>query len=288
MKNGCHKSCKSCSGPGASRCIECDEGYEPEPAQGGLRKCKRKPKPRPAHGGGSFACHNTCDGEDDCIGPRKDQCTKCGQVSEGIDLEFKAGECRCPKGKYLTEDEDGCEDCDPSCSKCTGPGPDQCITCSNHLGTPIKAAGAKAGTCVNCGDPAVANTAPCQGKTIRFKISLNIKTKPDSAETIANEVFQSTKSPERVRKYVIPLNLGETIVNQIQALGTDFVFTEFMSVEVVGQTTPADYTFTDAVNTADGTHDVTFEFKKNYQKVEIIFKVIQSNYFLENLPTPSD
>ena len=289
MKNGCHKSCKSCSGPGASRCIECTDGYEPEPAQGGLRKCKRKPKPRPAHGGGSFACHNTCDGEDDCKGPRKDQCTKCGQISEGIDLEFKAGECRCPKGKYLTEDEDdACEDCDPSCSKCTGPGPDQCITCSNHLGTPIKAAGAKAGTCVNCGDPAVANTAPCQGKITRFKISAEAKTKPETAQSIANEEFKNPKNPDRVRQHKIPLEFGAIIINLIKALGTDFNFSEFMDILIAGQTSPADYTFTTAINEADNTYDVIFQFKGSHQKVGITFSVLQSNYFQEHLPTPTN
>ena len=120
-----------------------------------------------------------------------------------------------------------------------------------------------------------------------MQISRDIVIREDTAESVANEVFESTKNPTRLRKYVLPLNLGEAIINQIDALKTNFVFTDFMSVEVVGQTTPADYTFTDAVNTADGTHDLTFEFNESHEKVEIIIKVIESNYFLENLPTPT-
>ena len=286
QKNRCHKSCKSCSGTGASQCVLCDDGYEPQEASGGLRKCKRKPKPgEGGNPGQPFACHNTCD---ECRGERKDQCTKCSDLSEDVNLSFKAGECRCPRGKYLTEDEDACADCHSSCSKCTGPGADQCITCTNHLGTPIKAAGAKAGTCVNCADPAVANTAPCQGKITRFKITAGAKTKPETAESIANEEFNNPKNPDRVRQHKIPLDFGETIINLIKALGSDFNFSEFMNILIAGLVTPADYTFTTAINEADNTYEVIFEFKGSHQKLGITFSVLQSNYFQEHLPTPTD
>ena len=277
----CHKSCKTCDGAGASKCISCADGYEPEdPAKVGLKKCKRKPA-----SGQNFACHSTCH---ICRGSRKDHCTQCTDLSEGVQLTLKAGECRCPLGKYLTPDEDACADCHSSCSQCTGPGADQCITCSNHLGIPIKAAGAKAGTCVNCADFTFFETPQCHGKIIRLKISVKIKTKPETAETIANEVFRNTKTPERFRKHVVPLDFGALILKQIKALGDQFISSHLLRVEVVGMTTPANYTFTETVNEDDVTHDFTFKFKKNHEKVLIIFEVIKSNYFLENLPTPTD
>ena len=159
QKSKCHKSCGGCHGPGASRCFSCADGYEVvQPLQDGLHKCKRLP--RPAEGGNpaqDFACHITCD---TCRGVRQDHCTKCADLSEKVNLSLDAGECRCPKGKYLTADEDACADCHSSCSKCSGPGSDQCVTCTDHQGIPIRAAGAKAGTCFNCGDPVLPSLTP--------------------------------------------------------------------------------------------------------------------------------
>ncbi|XP_038554272.1 proprotein convertase subtilisin/kexin type 5-like [Micropterus salmoides] len=52
----------------------------------------------------------------------------CMTCDWGSTLKDKVCYPRCEEGRYFSE-EDTCEPCDTSCRHCTGPRPDQCLTC---------------------------------------------------------------------------------------------------------------------------------------------------------------
>ena len=269
--NACDSTCKNCVGPTANDCVQCATGFKAKTAGTFPTACER-----------DSICHRTCE---TCSGPGSDKCLTCKDFSPNGKLTLQNGECRCPAGKFLLDNEDKCENCHSSCSSCTGPGADQCIICSNNQAIAIKAAGATAGTCFACADPANSGSAQCVGKVVTLQILSGSETGPSTIQSIGNQPFQIGRPLERNPKQVIPFSLGTNIINQIKALGDRFVFTDFMSISIAGLTSPTDYTFTGAVNEADTTYDVTFDFKGSPGEVTVVFTVIQSNYFLVNLPT---
>ena len=143
--NACHSSCLNCAGTTANDCLQCSSGFNPSTPGTFPTACER-----------DSICHRACQ---TCSGSRSDQCLTCKDFSPNGKLTLQNGECRCPAGKYLLDNEDNCENCHSSCSSCTGPGADQCIICSNNQAIAIKAAGATAGTCFACADPANSGTA---------------------------------------------------------------------------------------------------------------------------------
>ncbi|XP_046958233.1 proprotein convertase subtilisin/kexin type 5 isoform X1 [Lynx rufus] len=125
----CHSSCRTCEGRRSTQCLSCQpssfqlekeclpqcrEGYYAEAATG---RCER--------------CSKSCKA---CRGPRPTDCLSCDTF---FFLLRSEGECHrtCPEHYYADQDTRTCERCHPTCSKCRGKGPLNCLSCvwSYHL-----------------------------------------------------------------------------------------------------------------------------------------------------------
>uniref|UniRef100_A0ABI7XV30 P/Homo B domain-containing protein n=3 Tax=Felis catus TaxID=9685 RepID=A0ABI7XV30_FELCA len=125
----CHSSCRTCEGRRSTQCLSCQpslfqlekeclpqcrEGYYAEAATG---RCER--------------CSKSCKA---CRGPRPTDCLSCDTF---FFLLRSKGECHrtCPEHYYADQNTRTCERCHPTCSKCRGKGPLNCLSCvwSYHL-----------------------------------------------------------------------------------------------------------------------------------------------------------
>ncbi|XP_078293059.1 proprotein convertase subtilisin/kexin type 5 isoform X2 [Panthera onca] len=125
----CHSSCRTCEGRRSTQCLSCQpssfqlekeclpqcrEGYYAEEATG---RCER--------------CSKTCKA---CRGPRPTDCLSCDTF---FFLLRSKGECHrtCPEHYYADQNTRTCERCHPTCNKCRGKGPLNCLSCvwSYHL-----------------------------------------------------------------------------------------------------------------------------------------------------------
>ncbi|XP_053061234.1 proprotein convertase subtilisin/kexin type 5 isoform X4 [Acinonyx jubatus] len=125
----CHSSCRTCEGRRSTQCLSCQpssfqlekeclpqcrEGYYAEEATGRCERCSKRCKA--------------------CRGPRPTDCLSCDTF---FFLLRSKGECHrtCPEHYYADQNTRTCERCHPTCSKCRGKGPLNCLSCvwSYHL-----------------------------------------------------------------------------------------------------------------------------------------------------------
>ncbi|XP_045324484.1 proprotein convertase subtilisin/kexin type 5 isoform X1 [Leopardus geoffroyi] len=125
----CHSSCRTCEGRRSTQCLSCQpssfqlekeclpqcrEGYYAEEATGRCERCSRSCK--------------------ECRGPQPTDCLSCDTF---FFLLRSKGECHrtCPEHYYADPNTQTCERCHPTCSKCRGKGPLNCLSCvwSYHL-----------------------------------------------------------------------------------------------------------------------------------------------------------
>ena len=112
----CHESCKNCTGPIDTQCIECQTGYEKN--EDG--KCIKLP----------YNCHKNCQ---KCRGPSTNEdeqnCTSC---KYDLLLEKEKGNCfkECPEIGYY-ENNKYCEKCVSPCESCKNE--THCTTCINSF-----------------------------------------------------------------------------------------------------------------------------------------------------------
>ena len=267
----CHSSCKAseCSGPGPNQCLECPNTTE-WLLTGSPGECQRK-------------CHSSCKATR-CSGPGPNQCLECPNTTEWT---FNSGTCTQKSGP--PGGPGGAITCHAACHTCLGPTENECLICKDSNSLVLqKTAGSEAGPCVSCSDPSRRESPECSARVVSINLSaLSINT-PTTADSANSGTYEPAKAPIRVPnkgKQIIRFIFPDTIIQRITQLGSGFVFTEFMSVTISGAATPADYTFSGAVNDQGKTYDVTFDFKKDLGDILVVFEIIKSNYFLLNLPT---
>ena len=176
----CSSECLHCVGAAADECISCvaahastvdnsseclcTEGYYNSSV--GPLECRE--------------CDVLCRG---CTGPSEYNCTSCNDHQDLIDgacicvggfiMNYTTGLCgscilhciectntstctSCSSGYYYDSDEYQCRSCQKSCKECSGPAPNQCISCSNSMVTPSN----KTSTCVCNSNQYEANMSP--------------------------------------------------------------------------------------------------------------------------------
>ncbi|KAG7276230.1 hypothetical protein CRUP_018612 [Coryphaenoides rupestris] len=139
----CHQTCARCSGPEASQCSQCERGLvlDPNSLLCGVTGDTACPTGTYLHEDHftCIACHHQCRS---CGGPGRGQCLSqhlLGWVpSRDVQQQHPAG---CGGSCFYAtllfpmyySEGSSCEQCDPSCEQCTGPGSESCRACSAPL-----------------------------------------------------------------------------------------------------------------------------------------------------------
>ncbi|XP_070543437.1 proprotein convertase subtilisin/kexin type 5-like [Ptychodera flava] len=118
----CHFNCKTCHGPMADECIECEDHLIMRDHEC-VADCGSGFY---VNNGECRACHITCE---KCTGPEINKCESC---PEGKFLQDgKCGDA-CGVKYYYDEDKVECLHCHPSCEKCEGQGAQDCTKCNRN------------------------------------------------------------------------------------------------------------------------------------------------------------
>ncbi|KAF0992879.1 hypothetical protein HZS_3711, partial [Henneguya salminicola] len=154
----CYKSCLTCNGDEANRCLICKPGYvktqentcvDVDECLENTHDCKETTYCHNKEGGFECKkCSKACKGG--CSGPLLEDCVDCNegyqkntQGSGCIGLKINMlllidmNECSdssiCEKGKYCLNKLGSykCKNCDEACRTCRGPGPHSCLLCSS-------------------------------------------------------------------------------------------------------------------------------------------------------------
>ncbi|MGH0117434.1 UNVERIFIED_CONTAM: hypothetical protein FKN15_034621, partial [Acipenser sinensis] len=143
----CDRTCTGCTGPELTDCTKCKKGLalDPDTMMCGVTGDSNCPPKTFLHDDQftCMACHKQCES---CNGPNANDCQTCvlpnylynytpqGCLTCDWGSTLQNGICypRCEEQRYLSEDE-VCKLCDSSCRHCSGPGPNQCVSCKPNF-----------------------------------------------------------------------------------------------------------------------------------------------------------
>ncbi|CAG9319988.1 unnamed protein product [Blepharisma stoltei] len=126
----CDPSCLTCVGPSSSECVLCADGSRILGSSYGSCVCTATNQYVKYED--PFTCENCHSSCASCIGPNYDDCLLC--ANEEITINEYHGYCECQSNQYLAQKSPiECEDCDPSCLTCSGPGMYSCTSCDSGL-----------------------------------------------------------------------------------------------------------------------------------------------------------
>ncbi|MGH0132203.1 UNVERIFIED_CONTAM: hypothetical protein FKN15_048930 [Acipenser sinensis] len=143
----CDRTCAGCTGPELTDCTKCKKGLalDPDTMMCGVTGDSNCPPKTFLHDDQftCMACHKQCES---CNGPNANDCQTCalpnylynytpqGCLTCDWGSTLQNGICypRCEEQRYLSEDE-VCKLCDSSCRHCSGPGPNQCVSCKPNF-----------------------------------------------------------------------------------------------------------------------------------------------------------
>lgn len=126
----CHYSCRSCTGPSASQCIDCwTTGHRTID----INSCFCDLKFYDAAGPVCVACHYSCL---TCTGASNNNCLTC-KATDFREVNSVLNTCPCMI-EYYNNNTDKCVLCHYSCWTCSGPGTTNCLTCNTTVEFRIK------------------------------------------------------------------------------------------------------------------------------------------------------
>ncbi|EAR95046.2 TNFR/NGFR cysteine-rich region family protein (macronuclear) [Tetrahymena thermophila SB210] len=125
----CDITCTKCSGPNNNQCLKCSGSYYfDSTATKCVKTCPDGTYPNSSNNICS-SCNSNCT---TCSGPASNSCLSC---SGTLYLDSTANTCvsTCPNGYYANSQGNICSNCNSSCTTCSGPADNNCLSCSGKL-----------------------------------------------------------------------------------------------------------------------------------------------------------